>query len=91
MSNIVIVSFAVALFLVLLEDVISYITIFIPPKITNLLVSSSLAYLGLYLLEPLAIKVMLVYTFAASFLSRTSLAIAKRATTYRLASVKQSD
>lgn len=91
MSNIVIVAFAVALLLALFEPVIDVITIFLPPKLVNLVISGSLGYLGLYLLEPEPIKVMLVKTLAASFLSRVSLTIAERASTYRWASIKQSN
>lgn len=90
MANVVIVGFAVALLLALLNDAIDVITIFIPPKVVNAVISIGLSYLGLWLLQPEAVKVIIVKAIASAFIARTGLTIAERAATYRPTIINQS-
>lgn len=90
MANVFIVGFAVALLLALLNEVIDVVTIFIPPKIVNAVISMSLSYLGLWLLQPEAVKVIIVKAMASAFVARTGLTIAERAATYRATIINQS-
>jgi hypothetical protein len=90
MSNVLIVAFAASFILALLEPITSFISIFITPKAVNAFFSVSLSYLGLYLIGGGSVKHLIIESLAASFLARTALTIAERASTYRWASIKQS-
>lgn len=90
MADVVIVGFAVALLLALLDELIDVITIFIPPKAVNAVIAIGLSYLGLWLLQPESIKSMVVKAMASAFIARTGLTIAERAATYRATIIKQS-
>ena len=90
MANVFIVGFAVALLLALFDEALDFITIFIPPRIINTVFSVGFSYLGLYLLDPVAVKVILVESLASAFLARTCLTIAERVATYRATFIKQS-
>lgn len=89
MANVFIVGFAVSLLLALLDDAIDVISIFMPPKIINAVISTGLSYLGLWLLEPIAVKALVIHSMASAFLARTGLTLAERAATYRITSIKQ--
>jgi hypothetical protein len=90
MSNVLIVAFATAFILALLEPVTEFISIFITPKAVNAFFSILLSFLGLLIMDSNSVKHLVIKSLAASFLARTSLTIAERASTYRWASVKQS-
>ena len=90
MANVFIVGFAVSLLLALLDDAIDVISIFIPPKFINAVITTGLSYLGLWILQPLAVKVLLIHSMASAFLARTGLTLAERAATYRITTIKQS-
>lgn len=88
MINVVIVALAVALVCAVLDSLISILELMLPPKLVNLVLGGGFSYLGLYLLEPDAVKVLIVKSLAACFISRVALVLAERASTYRNASIK---
>lgn len=89
MSNVLIVAFAVAFLIALFEDPIEILTVFVPTKLVNAVISIGLSYLGLYLLEPASVVKMVIYSLSASFLARTGLHMSEKMAEYRWSSTRQ--